>query len=240
MLGSFGASGSEGLEITYNTISGAGYKDTSDLSGLPYLSLAGGAPILLSGLMFASDTSYNAWKFEALWLEGTEIWGPLMDSDDEMNSNALAGRLALVAPAVTDLMGQDISKFNGAFLPSGWAVDTELGNQLRFRVKIYNQEDVWTVECSTLAKCVYAYSRDYTPVLLDITPPNVCQGQEMHFHMNARGAHTTAVTPSDATPYRSLHMGQYLLDVEDIIEDTDRLTAWNHDTQYVVMTDGSS
>jgi hypothetical protein len=58
--------------------------------------------------------------------------------------------------------------------------------------------------------------------------------------MNARGAHTTAVTPSDETPYRSLHMGQYLLDVEDIIEETDRLAAWQHDTQYVVMTDGSS
>jgi len=73
-------SGSEGLEITYSEIRGAGYKDTSNLNGLPYLSLAGGAPILLSGLMFASDTSYNAWKFEPLWLEGAEIWGPLMDS----------------------------------------------------------------------------------------------------------------------------------------------------------------
>jgi hypothetical protein len=130
MLSSFGATGSEGPDIVYNAIKGAGYKDTSDLNGLPYLSLAGGAPILLSGLQFASDTSYNAWKFEPLWLEGAEIWGPLMTSDDEMNSNALAGRLALVAPSVTSLMAQDITMFNGAFLPSGWAVDPELGNQL--------------------------------------------------------------------------------------------------------------
>jgi len=91
-----------------------------------------------------------------------------------MNSNALAGRLALVAPSVTELMGQDINMFNGAFLPSGWSVDPEVGNELRFRVKIYNQEDSWTVECSSASKCIYAYSRDYTPVLLDITPPNVC------------------------------------------------------------------
>lgn len=76
--------------------------------------------------------------------------------------------------------------------------------------------------------------------MLDVTPPNVCQGQEIHFNINARGAHTTDITPKDQPPYRSIHMGQYLLDTEDIIEDTDRLRGWTHDTQYVVMTDGAS
>jgi hypothetical protein len=52
----------------------------------------------------------------------------------------------------------------------------------------------------------------------------------MHFHINARGAHTTTVTPSEEAPYRSLHMGNFLLDTEDIIEDTDRLSEWEHDT----------
>jgi len=62
----------------------------------------------------------------------------------------------------------------------------------------------------------------------------------MYFHMNARGAHTTTVTPEDEAPYRSLHMGSFLLDTEDIIEDTDRLEEWAHDTQYTVMTDGTA
>jgi hypothetical protein len=48
--------------------------------------------------------------------------------------------------------------------------------------------------------------------------------------MNARGAHTTTVTPSAEAPYRSLHMGNFLLDTEEIIEDEDRLSAWTHDT----------
>lgn len=76
--------------------------------------------------------------------------------------------------------------------------------------------------------------------MLDITPANVCQGQELHFHINARGTHTTAVTPADEKPYRSIHMGQYLIDTEDIIADDDRLNAWSHDMQYAVMTDGAS
>ena len=77
--------GSEGLDIVYNTIKGSGYKETTNLNGLPYLSMAGGAPIVLSGLNFASDTPYNAWKFEPLWLEGVEIFGPAMTSKNAPN-----------------------------------------------------------------------------------------------------------------------------------------------------------
>lgn len=33
-------------------------------------------------------------------------------------------------------------------------------------------------------------------------------------------------------------MGQYLLDLEDIVEDDDRLNHWRHDMQYAIMTDG--
>lgn len=72
-------------------------------------------------------------------------------------------------------MGQDdYSNFNGEFLPSGY-IDPESGqNTLKFTVVIQNNEDGWDVECSSLSNCVYAYSRDRTPQLLDITPPNVC------------------------------------------------------------------
>jgi len=52
------------------------------MTGLPYLSMAGGAPILLKGLNFASQAASNSWKFEPKWMEGAEIWGPMMTSDD--------------------------------------------------------------------------------------------------------------------------------------------------------------
>lgn len=102
---------------------------------------------------------------------------------------------------------------------------------------IQNNDNGWDVKNSG-GNSFYAYSRDYTPYLLDVTPPNICQGQELHFHINPRNAHTTTVTPSDEVPYRSLKIGQFLIDTEDLIEDEDRLTAWTHNTQYGVMTDG--
>jgi len=35
-------------------------------------------------------------------------------------------------------------------------------------------------------------------------------------------------------------MGQYLIDTEEILEDTDRLNGWVHNAQYAIMTDGAS
>jgi hypothetical protein len=91
-----------------------------------------------------------------------------------MNSNDLSGRLALVAPSVADLMGQDISMFNGDFLPSGWENVHEEGHRLRFRTQVHNWQQGFDVTCETETYCLYAYSRDFTPVMLDITPSNVC------------------------------------------------------------------
>lgn len=157
-----------------------------------------------------------------------------------MNSNDLSGRLALVAPSAAELLGQDISKFDGEYLPTGWAGLYDTANLLTFTAKVRNEASEWDVECEKMSNCKYAYSRDHTPVMMDITPPNICQGEEIYFHINPRKAHTTAITPSSEPPYRSLHMGSFLLDTEDIIEETDRLDEWVHNTQYAFMTDGTS
>ena len=66
--------------VVQSTITGAGYKNSETLTGLRYLSMAGGAPILLKGLNFASEAASNSWKFVPLWMEGAEIWGPDMTS----------------------------------------------------------------------------------------------------------------------------------------------------------------
>lgn len=71
-----------------------------------------------------------------------------------MNSNDLAGRLAIVAPSVATLMNQPMKNFNGGFLPSGFW-NPETGNQLRFYVKIKNTEEQFTVECASAGKCFY-------------------------------------------------------------------------------------
>lgn len=134
---------------------------TTEYNGLWYLSMAGGAPIVLSGLNFAQEASWNSFKFEPYFIEGAQIWGPAMSSNDAMESNDLNGRLGYIVPSVTELMGFDISLFNGDYLPSGYT--TSEGNLLNFTVAIRNNEDHWSVECSSKTKCMWAYNRDYTP-----------------------------------------------------------------------------
>lgn len=68
------------FDFTQFTMYGAGFKDTSTMTGLPLLSMAGGAPILLSGLNFATQAGWNSWRFEPTFMEGAEIWGPDMTS----------------------------------------------------------------------------------------------------------------------------------------------------------------
>jgi hypothetical protein len=58
--------------------------------------------------------------------------------------------------------------------------------------------------------------------------------------MNAKWAHTSGVTPTADEPYRSIKIGDYLLDIEGMIETEDRLNNWRHDTFNAIMTDGVS
>jgi hypothetical protein len=76
-----------------------------------------------------------------------------MTSDDQMNSNDLSGRLALVAPSAAELMGKDISKFDGDYLPTGWSNLYQAGNKLTFTAKVRNDQSEWDVECSDSKNC---------------------------------------------------------------------------------------
>jgi len=62
-----------------------------------------------------------------------------------MNSNDLSGRLALVAPSAAELMGKDISRFDGEYLPTGWAGLYEKDNRLTFTAKVRNEQSEWDV-----------------------------------------------------------------------------------------------
>lgn len=159
--------------------------------------MAGGAPIVISGLNFAAATTSNGWKFEPRWLEGAEVWGPALTTDEVQNSNDLKGLLSIYTPPINELMAVDYHLFDGEYLPSGYWFGTDKPNNLQFTTVIRNTEESWDVACTNPNRCTLGYSRDYTPVLYDITPPNVCQGQEMHLHINPRGAHSTRITPAD-------------------------------------------
>lgn len=139
-------------------------------------------------------------------------------------------------PSVMDLMGASYSDFNGEYLPLG--LTEEDLDSLSFTVKVYNAESQETLECATTDNCLLRYHRDYTPQMLDITPSNVARGSEMQMHFNAKNAHTTSVTAEDDDPFRTLHLGLVLLDVDGLIEEADRLKTWTHDTLSAIVTDG--
>jgi len=89
--------------------------------------------------------------------------------------------------------------------------------------------------------CKYYYRRDYTAILRDITPPNVAANSEVWFHIDPRHAHAShSSMPSGEPPYRSIHMGQYLMLTHDIIADTDRLNGFSNNQQYAIMGEGAS
>jgi hypothetical protein len=68
----------KGTDVVFRTLDGIGYKDTSTLRGLKVLSLAGGAPLLLSGTNLASSSGSDSIKFEPQWLLGSQIFGPAL------------------------------------------------------------------------------------------------------------------------------------------------------------------
>lgn len=60
----------------------------------------------------------------------------------------------------------------------------------------------------------------------------------MKMHFNAKSAHTSQVTADDNEPFRSVHLGLVLLDVEGLVEDDTRLASWSHDILNAIVTDG--
>jgi len=45
------------------------------------------------------------------------------------------------------------------------------------RFYVLNGEDMYDLECATLNNCRVIYDRNFTPLLLDVTPSNVYYGQ---------------------------------------------------------------
>lgn len=48
----------------------------------------------------------------------------------------------------------------------------------------------------------------------------------MKMHFNAKSAHTSLATADDDEPFRSVHLGLVLLDVDGLVEDDTRLKFW--------------
>ena len=87
--------------------------------------------------------------------------------NDEFNSNSVAGVLGYQLPSVMDLFGRAWEDFNGKILPNGWNPD------FTFILSMLNTDDGLNLSCSSTNNCKIKYSRDYTPILLDVTPANV-------------------------------------------------------------------
>jgi len=55
------------------------------------------------------------------------------------------------------------------------------------RFTMLNAEDSYELSCGgDINNCRVTYSRDYTPLLYDVTPSNVYFGQYVQFHVNPK------------------------------------------------------
>jgi hypothetical protein len=60
--------------VIFNTLDTITYRDV-DADSLGLLSMAGGAPIMISGTMMAMSPNLNSVIFDPNWLSGVEIFG---------------------------------------------------------------------------------------------------------------------------------------------------------------------
>ena len=66
------------LAVEFNTLTGVGYQNTPFSNGLKFLSMAGGAPIVISGLNMASMPQMNSIEFSPTFLNGVDLFGPVL------------------------------------------------------------------------------------------------------------------------------------------------------------------
>jgi len=221
-------------ELILNTLSGVGYQNDADMTGLSYLSMAGGAPMTIAGQDMASTPELNTIMFVPTWLENVVLYGPKLSSDNEFNSNAMAGRIAYSSPTPMELFNAPYDAFNGETLPYSGGADLAT-----FFVEIQNNDDNHKVMCGSANNCRVKYNKDYTAQLLDVTPANVYKGQLAQFHLNGRSVSRTECTPADAWPFREIRLGATLVDWEDLVTQDQRLTQWNLDTFEALVGDQS-
>jgi hypothetical protein len=100
--------------------------------------------------------------------------------NDQFRSNTQEGFLAYSSDAIWDLIpGSDYDSFNGEALPN---CNTENCN---FETKVL-AADWYQNECTTASDCYIKYKRNYTPLLIDVSPANVYSGQRVQFHVYMR------------------------------------------------------
>ena len=73
--------------VEVSGLMGVGYHITESKSGLPYLSMAGGAPITIHGNAIADNIDSNFILFEPNWLDGVQLFGPVLSGKFSPNFN---------------------------------------------------------------------------------------------------------------------------------------------------------
>lgn len=109
-----------------------------------------------------------------------DLLGSALSENDQFRSNTQEGFLAYSSDAIWDLIpGSDYDSFNGEALPN---CNTENCN---FETKVL-AADWYQNECTTASDCYIKYKRNYTPLLIDVSPANVYSGQRVQFHVYMR------------------------------------------------------
>jgi hypothetical protein len=94
------------------------------------------------------------------------------------------------------------------------------------RFYVLNGEDMYDLECAVPNNCRVIYERNYTPLLLDVTPSNVYYGQYVQFHINPKLVNHGGNCPTGQYAMRNMKIGNYLVDTDTTVEVEYRMNNW--------------
>ena len=141
--------------------------------------MGGGATVVVSGENMDGNNSANVLTGKATVMGTTvQLPFPALTENDAFNSNAMGGRLSYKLPSVMTLFNKTWSDFNGAVLPNGKSAT------IQFTMDVHTTSK--TLDCASTNNCKINFQRDYTPLLLDMTPANIYGGQEVQYNVYGR------------------------------------------------------
>jgi len=160
--------------------------------------MCGGADLNIEGRKMLRDPSANTVFFGVTGDLTTaisadyDLLASALSENDQFRSNTQSGFLAYTSDPIWTLLGGDYDSFNGEALPN---CDVENCN---LEVKVASG-DWYQNECTSSDDCALKYKRNYTPLLLDVSPANVYSGQRVQFHVYMRN--TNDAISDDAYPF---------------------------------------
>lgn len=79
------------------------------------------------------------------------------------------------------------------------------------------------------------YERNYTPLLLDVTPSVVYSGQQIQYHVNPKASQYSSVLPEGEPVVSEARLGGYLTDTNATMDTDYRMNQYRRDAIQAIV-----